>query len=123
MKISEILTPRPIRTPNLIIFRVPDDAGNVIDSRDFVEVAIVDGKLVTEGRRFTVDNPLDSYHNLEYDHIVLAEKIPGGSISLRTFQIADGEERAFVCAMGDALPPIVEELIKTYEDSERSRNA
>lgn len=123
MKISEIM-PRPvIRKPNLIIFRVPAEDGTIEGSRDFVEVAITDGKLATEGRRFTIDDPTDSYNNLDYDNIVLAEKLPGGSIDLRTFEIGDGDKRALVFQMGDDLPHIVEKLINAYENSEGVNHA
>jgi len=113
MKISEIMVNQPINTPNMIIFRAPDEDNQKV----FVQVMLENGKLAKTGTTFSIADPGDSYNTLDFDHVVLAKKIFGGSIDLRRYQVKEnGGKRAMVCFLKDKFPPIVETLLKDYED-------
>lgn len=71
---------------NLIIFRIPSDDG----VPTLVEVDFADGALAQSGSQFTVGEG-DSYANLSFDRVVLAEKEDGGSISHAVYQLGKSD--------------------------------
>lgn len=102
------------RKPNLAIFRVPDDEDGL---KTFIQIAIKEnGTISSEGRLFGIDDPNDSYNEMDFDHIVLAEEVDGGSIDLARFQIADKDKRALVFAIDSVeLAVIIHSLLKEYD--------
>lgn len=67
---------------NLIIFRIPSDDGEPT----LVEIEYADGVLAISGYQFTVEEG-DTYANLPFDRVVLAEKQDDGSISHAVYQL------------------------------------
>ena len=99
--------------PNLIIFRLPDEDGDM----QFVELAYEDGKLATKGAQFSVLPEDKNYRSMRFDHIVIASRIPGGSHDLSRYAIDDDVEHrpAVINEMGyDQLSTIVDHLIKEH---------
>lgn len=98
---------------NLIIFRIPSEDGLAT----LVELDYVDNELSASGTVFTVREG-DTYSNLPFDRIVLAEKIAGGSISHAVYQIGKGDlktsERVHKIDR-DSLGGVVSFLVKEHE--------
>lgn len=111
---------------NLIIFRIPDED----NKPSFVQLAFKDGKLAEEGYKFSVLSG-DSYSDLDFDRIVLAEEIEEGSRSKAVYQI--GKSGDFGAAEVYQLPEndletIVIDLIEQHkiqhaEDIKRAKKA
>ena len=97
--------------PDMIIFRMFDDE----EEHLFAQVMFnEDNKLDTEARLFTVAEG-DSYRELDFDQIMLAEEVDGGSVALCSFSIGDGDHRAFVCQMDYTdLCAAAQALLKAY---------
>lgn len=73
-------------TNKLAIFRVPPDE----DGDRFVQIVIdADGKIEQEGTLFYIDNPEDTYLQLGFNQLVIADQIEGGSTNARSVTIAD----------------------------------
>jgi hypothetical protein len=73
--------------PNLIIFRVPDEEGQP----HFVQLDYDNGSLAENGKIFTV-HPGDSYLEMGFGHVVLAEKTEGGSHDITRFIITEPDD-------------------------------
>lgn len=110
--------------PNMAIFRIPaeDDELNA-----FVQVAIADdGFVEPEGDIFSVGAE-DSYNELTFAQIVLAEKVEGGSRSLACFTIGKpggGDDPApeEVHLLGTELYDIIPHLIDVYMERNNEAN-
>ncbi len=101
--------------PNLIIFRVPDEDGDMV----FVEVPYLDGKLHENGTKFILNSAEDTYLTMGFNHVVLARTTAEGSLDLAKCSLVNGEEDAVVHTIqyGD-LKRIVEELVRVYNSNE-----
>lgn len=104
----------------LIIFRIP---GEPDEPNLFVELEYKEGKLSTEGKKFTIDNPEDTYLQLGYQHVIIAKPDPQGSLDLGRFDIADDEEQPIsVCEMaGDDIVAMATEVVEAYEASQAAK--
>ena len=72
-----------LRIPNLVIFR---------DEDDFVEYSLDEEFQITGERRyFHLKNEDDNYNELELSHVILAHKVPIGSVDLARYKIDDSE--------------------------------
>jgi hypothetical protein len=100
---------------NLIIFRIPSDDGEAT----LVELDYVGGELSVSGKVFGVREG-DSYANLPFDRIVLAEKTEEGSVSHAVYQIGKSDLKTPENVNEidrDSLRTIVSFLIKEHEKS------
>lgn len=97
--------------PDMIIFRVHEE------TRDDVFAQILfdeDGQLEETAHLFTVQDG-DSYKQLDYDQVVLAEEVEGGSIALSTFSVGDPDDRLTVCEMDiTLLRALASDLVDVY---------
>jgi hypothetical protein len=107
--------------PNLAIFRVPTLEGDIAT---FAQLDIApDGFVDEEGQLFSV-RETDTYNQLDFDRVVLALQIDGGSRCLGSFQIGkhgggDEPTPCVVHEMGAALvTEIIPQLVQMYMESD-----
>lgn len=74
-------------TQLLAIFRAPLDRRDFDGEDVFVELEFDENGLAVEGEVFTTGNEDSSYRLMGFDHIVISERIEGGSQDIARFQL------------------------------------
>lgn len=110
--------------PDLVIIRVPSEEGDdspvVLAEFDFI-----DGQLAAEGRTFRVAGD-DWYFETQFDHLILAQKIEGGSTHAVRIVIKhqfDAIETLVYDIDHEELQAVVEHLVPEYEQTMASAEA
>ena len=83
---------QPRDVPDMFVFRLPDDEVN--GEKVFIEGSIIDGYPQSDFSYFTIseeDAPDDSYHQMKFTNIVLAQRVPGGSVDIMRFELLDDD--------------------------------
>jgi hypothetical protein len=102
--------------PNLIIFKHPEVNDN--NEPQFVSFTFSDVGMADVGNIFTVKEG-DNYLDMDFDHIVLACKVPEGSIDLQRYKISSKTENPDVMVKiynieSDELNILVHALIREF---------
>lgn len=107
--------------PDLAIFRVPTLEGDIAT---FAQLGIApDGFVDDEGQLFSV-RETDTYNQLDFDRVVLALRIDGGSHFLCSYQIGEpggGDQPGYVVVheLGmELVNDIIPRLIEVYMESD-----
>ena len=110
--------------PDLVIIRVPSEEGDA-SPVILAEFDFVDGQLAAEGRTFRVAED-DWYFETQFDHLILAQRVEGGSTHAVRIVIKnqfDAVETFVYDIDREELQAIVEHLIPEYEQSMASAEA
>lgn len=102
-------------SPNLLIFRVPSEHGQMEDGALppvlLVEVNITEDGLEQTGRLFT-PGAGSTYDTLRFNEFVLANRVEGGSIDVAWFHTKDQ-----VYELGQELADIIDEAAASLQPS------
>lgn len=78
------------KIPDMYIFRAPDEDGKML----FIQGSIEDGVAMGDHDEFYISDefPDDSYHQMKFSNLILAQKVPGGSLDIVQVEILDGDD-------------------------------
>lgn len=107
------IQPRDI--PDMFVFRLPDDENT--GEKVFIEGSIVDGFPQSDFSYFTIskeDAPDDSYHDMKFTNVILAMRVPGGSLDVTRFELLDDDNSPVTVHDRPGLQGIIAFLFNEY---------
>jgi hypothetical protein len=99
----------------MYIFRAPDEDGKML----FIQGSIEDGVAMGDHKEFYISDefPDDSYHHMKFSNLILAQKVPGGSLDIVHVELLDGDDVPVVVHEIPDLLDIVQHMHSAYVSS------